>query len=416
MGAVIHRGVPEPFEGYEIFRKYRFEGIKLGAGATCQVHEAVNISSNSTYAVKVIVKEEAEVGGRDSDDLKQEADIMSKFKHPNVCHFYELFEDKELMFFVLELCEGGTLFEKLEHDIVMEEQAAKGVAKQMFKAVQYLHDKGFVHRDLRPESWMLSDLSEEPELKLTNFRMAVECSKDEKLSQACGTLHYVAPEVLRGSYGRQADTWTIGVLVFLIVYGSYPFDGDSAEVVMKNILSNDPDWSNSCYILSRELKELLHQLLVKEVESRMTLEQALKHSWLPKGQHSRPGSRRGSYLDHFLGKKRPSNSSRTSGVRKINITDTSTSSSTHGHGHSTVPELKTVPGQARRPSAAVTDDLIRLLEKASEERARIEANQKAQGGICEEFSPTSSEAWDENKSGQTEKSGKSAGKGQIPVR
>jgi len=397
MGAVVSRGVPDQFEGYEIFKKYKFSGIKLGVGATCQVHEAVDQSSKSSFAVKIIVKEEAKLAGKAHEDLLKEAEIMGKLRwHPNICHFYEQFEDKELLYFVLELCEGGTLYEKLEYDIVLEELVAKKMCKEMFKAVGYLHGMGFIHRDLRPESWMLSDLSDEGELKLSHFRMVVECGKDQSLSQPCGTLHYVAPEVLRGNYGRPSDVWTIGVLLFLMLYGSYPFDGDSASLVMHAILSSEPDWSDSCYALSSEVRDLLKRLLNKEPEKRMTFDQGQKHAWLPKGGlgstvGSRVGSRKNSMLSLLRSNKGGPGSRRNSAQPP---------SPGHRPHHINappplVPELKVAPGQARRPSALVTEDLIMLLEKEAWKRKQTEAKEAALEGIKDEDdssdSPPSSE-------------------------
>jgi len=354
MGAVVHTGVSDAFEGYEIFKKYSFSGIKLGAGTTSQVHEAMGISSGTTFAVKIIVKEEAQLVGKSKDLLHKEANIMRQLRHPNICQFHELFEDKDLIYFVFELCDGGTLFDKLEYDLILEENVAKKFLKGMLRAVAHLHDKGYIHRDLRPENWMLSDWSDKAEIKLANCGMCVECQSDTRLSQPCGTLHYVAPEVLRGDYGRPSDVWTIGVVLFLILYGSYPFDGDSAREVMTVILISEPAWGDSCQQLSSEVKNLLKGLLDKEPSRRLPIEVALRHPWVPKGNglsrqssHNRM-STMGSFIPKIL--QRHSVSSRCDqvvGIRRAN--DAAPPS---------VPELKGKPGQARRQSNLVTSDLI----------------------------------------------------------
>merc|ERR1719203_1270709 len=101
-----------------IFLKYDFV-IKIGAGATCQVHQAFSKSSRKEVAIKCIVKEEAKLDGR--TDLKREVDFLRKLEHPNVIRLYDMFEDSEIVYYVLERCGGGKLFDRLEADIILEE-------------------------------------------------------------------------------------------------------------------------------------------------------------------------------------------------------------------------------------------------------------------------------------------------------
>merc|ERR1719183_986875 len=113
---------------------------------------------------------------------------MQSLSHSNVCQLYEIYEDDVLLYFVMEACVGGTLFERLEADIVLEESMAERVASQMLSAIAHLHDKNVIHRDLRPESWLMIDFDPESPLKLTNFGLAEIC--DPKgvgvgLSQPC---------------------------------------------------------------------------------------------------------------------------------------------------------------------------------------------------------------------------------------
>jgi len=383
MGAVVNRGVSDAFEGFEVFKRYQFAHIKLGVGTTCQVHEATDQRSDVVVAIKIIVKPEAALAGKSDADLHKEVEILRHLgKHPNVVHFVESFEDSELLYFVMELCQGGTLFEKLEQDIVLEENIAKKMCKEMFNAVHHLHDKGFIHRDLRPESWLMADLSEESALKLSNFGMVCECKEDQSLSQPCGTLHYVAPEVLRGSYGRASDVWTIGVLLFLILYGSYPFDGESATLVMRNILTGEPDWSDSCFALTAEVRDLLKGLLTKDVSKRLTIAVGLKHHWLPQAP-----VRRHSVLDSIadmFGKKRGSN--RPSLIPGGSGSLTGSTGTRKIKERPSIPELASFhskPGQARRPSALVTSDLLGKLNSQSPQDSKWAVdvvNQALNGG------------------------------------
>jgi len=155
------------------------------------------------------------------------------------------------------------------------------MCKQMVDAVAHLHSRGVAHLDLKPENWVIGGYLEAPTVKLFNFGLAEWCKGGDQtpLTQACGTLHYVAPEVLRGAYGLPADLWTLGVVMFLMMYGAYPFDGDSCQAVMRAILINEPDYSDSRYVLSNDAKDILKRLLVKEPKPRLTAQGAQEHGW-----------------------------------------------------------------------------------------------------------------------------------------
>lgn len=344
-----------PLDQYKVFQKYEFSGIKLGIGATCQVHEAIEKGKGTPFAIKVIVKTEAHASGKNELALQKEVDIMRRVKHENICRFYETFEDALILYFVLECCEGGSLFDKLEHDIVLEEPVAMRMSQEMLRAIAHLHDFGIVHRDLKPESWLLTDFSEDARIRLSSFGSAEYCNTSSPLSQSCGTLHYVAPEVLRGKYDHSCDVWTLGVLLFLMVYGSYPFDGDSCSLVMRSILSSEPDWSDSCYELSSEVRKLLKMLLVKNPDQRPTAHQSANHPWFAglnniTKQTSLP--------------RKVSKSSRRSSAR-----------SSARQSVSNVPELKSAPGQARKTSFKVTDDLLRQI--AADAMSKFEPSRKS---------------------------------------
>lgn len=287
MGCRLGKPDPDYVEGLEVFRRYDFVAVR-GRGATSQVHEAADKLTGQSFAVKCIVKtEEARLLGRPHSEKWAERK-WGILEHPNVCRLHGTFQDSQLQYFVMELCEGGTLFEKLEEEIVLEENDAGRIAWQMMSAAAHLHDKAICHRDLKPESWLMSDHSQQAKVKLISFGLAEVCEDGEELTQPCGTLHYLAPEVLRGRYTKSADLWTLGVVIFLSLYAAYPFDGESCATVMQSILVSEPDWSDSCYALSQEARNLLRQLLVKEPSARLSASAALRHEWFK--ARARPSS------------------------------------------------------------------------------------------------------------------------------
>jgi len=328
----------DPLQGFEIFTKYNII-LKLGSGTASQVHEATHRLTGDMVAIKCVVKKEALSAER--SELHKEANIMRKLQHENVCRLYETFEDEDIIYFVLELCAGGKLLERLESDIVLEEVEAARVGREIASAVAYFHAREIVHRDLKPENWLLSDFSDHPRLKLVNFGLAEVCSLTDLLEQPCGTLHYVAPEVLRGRYGHASDMWTLGVVMFLVLYASYPFDGESCTTVMSSILGSEPDWANSCYVLSEDAKNFLKLVLAKDPAQRLSASEALQHPWL---------TRTDSSLNKGTGELIRNTKWRQSVVPKRSVL------STDGFD---VP-VPLLPGAAsRRCSAVVTQDLVR---------------------------------------------------------
>lgn len=274
-------------------------------------------------------------------DWVKEASLMRKLRHENVCKLFETFEDEEVYYFILELCQGGKLFERLEIDIVLEEAEAARIGQAMTSAVAHLHQKGIIHRDLKPENWLLSDMSPGASVKLVNFGLAETCSPDDDtLCQPCGTLHYVAPEVLRGKYGQSADMWTLGVVIFLMIYAAYPFDGECCTTVMRSILGSEPDWTDSCYALSVEAKTCLKQMLCKDPEKRITAAEAMRHEWF-----------RSACMSSASG---GGEVNRSQSLRKRTSQNSQVTSSETG-------EVPLVLGASlcRRGSALVTEDLLR---------------------------------------------------------
>lgn len=188
---------------------------------------------------------------------------------------------------------GSTLFERLEDAMFLTELECARIAQQMFSAVLHMHRREICHRDLKLENWRLMGDESAPCVKLVNFAVSEFC-REAVLTRPCGTLHYLAPEVLRARYGKAADVWTLGVVIFLSLYAAYPFDGDSCLAVMQGILSSEPKWSECCNSLSPEAGELLRRLLSKDPHRRICAKEALAHEWfsIAAGQSCRVASSR----------------------------------------------------------------------------------------------------------------------------
>jgi serine/threonine protein kinase len=261
-------------------------GNEIGKGGFSIVYEATKKSSGEKYAIKRIMKNEE---GVDVDLLKREIYIMIKVNHPNILKLFEVYEDEEHFFLVLELVEGSELFDKIVDLGNYSEKDAANIVRQIVSAVEYLHQNGIVHRDLKPENLLSSGEGEKEVVKVADFGFAKNFG-EEKLMTSCGSPGYVAPEVLtEDTYTNAVDMWSVGVIVYILLSGYPPFFDESPPKIFKKITEvkydfDDPAWDG----VSETAKDLIRKLLVKDPVSRLNATDALKHPWLAGEARSTP--------------------------------------------------------------------------------------------------------------------------------
>lgn len=257
---------------------------RIGSGKFSDVYLAKERLTDFKWAVKIVDK--TRLNDAEKELLRSEISILKLLNHPNVVEMKEVFEDKTKMFVVLELAEGGELFERIRQKRVFSEYMAHHVTKQILETIKYLHSVGIVHRDIKPENILLSDNSDLPTIKVADFGLSKLVGPEDTLDVPCGTLGYVAPEVLmmRG-YGREVDMWSIGVVLFLMVRGRLPFDSKEKQTLIEKTIEANLDltgqyWSN----MTSQCRDFLEKMLTKEPSARLTSEQALQHSWIRNGE------------------------------------------------------------------------------------------------------------------------------------
>ena len=153
----------------------------------------------------------------------------------------------------------------------------------MLSAISHLHEQGIVHRDLKPENFLMADKTSSSEVKMIDFGLSKRYASQEKLTTVVGTPYYVAAEVLKGSYGKECDVWSLGVILYVFLCGYPPFEGESNTAIFKNILCQklkfDPkEWST----ISEEAKDLITKMLDRNVATRISAPEALVHPWFSK--------------------------------------------------------------------------------------------------------------------------------------
>lgn len=167
--------------------------------------------------------------------FEAELSILRKLDHPNILKIFEVFEDKVNYFLVTEFCSGVELFETIQKKIRFSEYEAAQIIRQVLQAISYCHSLGVVHRDLKPEN-LIYDEENDNALKIIDFGTSVEYDKKKvQLKQMHGTSYYIAPEVLKQNYDERCDVWSIGVLMYILLSGCPPFDGETDDEIIQAI-------------------------------------------------------------------------------------------------------------------------------------------------------------------------------------
>eukprot|EP00928_Gymnodinium_smaydae_P024251 TRINITY_DN19681_c0_g1_i3.p1 TRINITY_DN19681_c0_g1~~TRINITY_DN19681_c0_g1_i3.p1 ORF type:complete len:1333 (+),score=287.96 TRINITY_DN19681_c0_g1_i3:131-4129(+) len=222
--------------------------------------------------------------------LVSEIRIFLQVSHRNIVQLLEVYESEvdQAVLLVMELCTGGELFQRLADRHWYSEFDASRVTRHMLDAVSYLHSQNICHRDLKLENWLYENPSMDAKLKLCDFGFGQIVEPSVKLTATLGSLFYVAPEVLDGSYGLPCDVWSVGVIVYMLLSGIPPFDGKTDTDVMQKIkqgrfVSTGKRWET----VSETAKHFIRCMLRKDPYERLTAAEAAQHAWLKMESHSK---------------------------------------------------------------------------------------------------------------------------------
>jgi calcium-dependent protein kinase len=249
---------------------------RIGSGKFSIVYEAIEISSGLKWAVKVVKKKQLTRFEREM--IRKEAEIARYLNRPGIIHVREVFESRKSLKIVMEFAEGGDMT-KWFSGPPLPEDLIKKTLKQVLEAVDYLHSHAIMHRDLKPENILISEENWKISIidfGLSSFFLPGECKKFK-----CGTLGYMAPEVVCGSYNEKVDIWSVGVLAYGCFTGRLPFSGYLDEDVLEMSQNSEPDYSKEKWReYSTGTVEFTKLLLLKDPELRPNCKEALNHPWL----------------------------------------------------------------------------------------------------------------------------------------
>nr|VDD14309.1 unnamed protein product [Brassica oleracea] len=279
------RVLPEPV-GDGIFVKYEL-GKELGRGEFGVTHECIEITTRERFACKRISKEKLRTE-IDVEDVRREVEIMRSLpKHPNIVSFKEAFEDKDAVYLVMEICEGGELFDRIVSRGHYTERAAASVAKTILEVVKVCHEHGVIHRDLKPENFLFSNETETAQLKAIDFGLSIFFKPGQRFNEIVGSPYYMAPEVLRRNYGPEVDVWSAGVILYILLCGVPPFWAETEEGIAHAIVRGNIDFERDPWPkVSTEAKELVKDMLDANPYSRLTVQEVLEHPWIQNAERA----------------------------------------------------------------------------------------------------------------------------------
>lgn len=264
----------------------------LGVGASCQVLAVQKKGTQQKYAMKTIQKRGTPEAAENESLFRNEVKILQNLKHPNIIEYVESFEDANACYLITVFCSGGELFDKVSEG-VFSERVASRLTRQMLLALQHCHERNISHRDLKPENFVFSDRSDDSPMKLIDFGCAIQVGDEDIVHDVAGSPYYVAPEVLQHNFKRTgrvwkaADMWSIGVIVFLLVHGYPPFNGEKQEQIFQKIKIGKYKFSKDIP-LSDSVKDLINKLLVMKPEKRISASEALAHPWIAQAAQVAP--------------------------------------------------------------------------------------------------------------------------------
>ncbi|XP_037550864.1 MAP/microtubule affinity-regulating kinase 3a isoform X2 [Nematolebias whitei] len=256
----------------------------IGKGNFAKVKLARHILTGREVAIKIIDK--TQLNPNSLQKLFREVRIMKILNHPNIVKLFEVIETERTLYLVMEYASGGEVFDYLVAHGRMKEKEARAKFRQIVSAVQYCHQKHIVHRDLKAENLLLdADMN----IKIADFGFSNEFTLGNKLDTFCGSPPYAAPELFQGKKydGPEVDVWSLGVILYTLVSGSLPFDGQNLKELRERVLRGK---YRIPFYMSTDCENLLKRFLVLNPAKRGTLEvredaehQIMKDRWINAG-------------------------------------------------------------------------------------------------------------------------------------
>ena len=264
----------------------------LGEGAYGKVVKVRHKVSKVLRAMKIINKDKMSLGSEEEEALINEINVVKSLDHPNIMKVYEFFNKDNSLYIISELLSGGELLDKINEAGSLNEDVSSFLMKQIFSAVDFCHQKGIIHRDLKPENILIESEEEANKefftVKIIDFGTSGKLKSGEMFKLNVGTPLYISPEVLKNNYNEKCDMWSCGVIMYMMLSGQPPFKGDNDEEIYQSIKEgkynfDDEKWDE----ISGDAKDLIKNLLIKDMNKRFSAKKALSHPWITKHRRNK---------------------------------------------------------------------------------------------------------------------------------
>lgn len=205
-------------------------------------------------------------------------------EHPHVVRIEGTYEDSVFVHLVMELCAGGELFDRIVRKGHYSEREAAKLIKTIVGVVEACHSLGVMHRDLKPENFLFDTPDDDAKLKATDFGLSVFYKPGEAFFDVVGSPYYVAPEVLKKHYGPEADVWSAGVILYILLSGVPPFWAETENGIFRQILQSKLDFDSAPWPnISESAKDLIRKMLERDPTKRISAPEVLCHPWITDG-------------------------------------------------------------------------------------------------------------------------------------
>eukprot|EP00571_Detonula_confervacea_P007545 CAMPEP_0172318108 /NCGR_PEP_ID=MMETSP1058-20130122/33867_1 /TAXON_ID=83371 /ORGANISM="Detonula confervacea, Strain CCMP 353" /LENGTH=732 /DNA_ID=CAMNT_0013032843 /DNA_START=242 /DNA_END=2440 /DNA_ORIENTATION=+ len=240
----------------------------------------LSIETEKTYAIKVIGRESLDQA--EDASVLNEVSILKSLRHKNIVPLLDFFETPECFYLVMEKCNGGDVLDRVTSIDQYSEKDACQFSKGLLQAVQFMHERGIAHRDLKPQNLLLESNADNTSVKICDFGYAKRVHMPQSLTTLCGSLHYVAPELLKNHpYDESADMWSVGVIIFFLLVGYLPFHHKEQSELFKVIRLGKYRFDSKYWGgISEEAMQLIMRLLDVDPSTRCTATQALQSDWI----------------------------------------------------------------------------------------------------------------------------------------
>ncbi|PHU04854.1 Calcium-dependent protein kinase 5 [Capsicum chinense] len=256
-------------------------GRKLGQGQFGTTYLCTEDSSGAEYACKSISKRKL-ISKEDVDDVRREIQIMHHLSgHKNIVTIKGAYEDPLYVHIVMEICSGGELFDRIIQRGHYSERKAAELTRIIVGVVEACHSLGVMHRDLKPENFLLVNKDDDFSLKAIDFGLSVFFKPGQIFTDVVGSPYYVAPEVLLKHYGPEADVWTAGVILYILLSGVPPFWAETQQGIFDAVLKGHIDFDSDPWpLISESAKDLIRKMLCMQPSERLTAHEVLCHPWI----------------------------------------------------------------------------------------------------------------------------------------